>query len=687
MDLKLATATQSLPIGQAKFAETDDGGTAIAQELKKELEAAKAQLKAAAESDVSQFISIEDQENIQAKLAIIEADLAIVETWIKTGKYDPNAQLQVPVDQLAMEKMKSMAPGWNGFLEGLITPTKTGENKYEVNLTSSGMYETLNPGASNALAYVLSDKPGAKLEKVVGKTIGKDTEITAYYSDGSSETTRLDKFAVRPEKFYIYAGNLSHGVIIDMSKVVRIADGNYGQTFGAHNGIVVWGSKYDDTIIGSEFDDILIGSGGSDKVYGMLGKDILIGDEYTVDASGNYIMGQFSETDGNDYLDGGEGADTIRAGGGSQDVVVKEKRPDESAAEAEKVTEAVYTKQSDSQINEWLAADKWTPETKADGTIELSLKENIENGEGGKIDIKLPTGYTMASATADPESDALIVTMVGFDSNGKPQTIRLKIDDFFNPDVNVTVNIHGNGSANIIDASTLLLQKNVVNIYGEGASDTLLAPQWFLDSLGLDLKNFPKGTKSNKELKNLVDELRNDKTKEMDWGGYKWKNNASSDNADFAKNGEIVLEPDAGSEIGNLAFDLPAGFTDAVLLPDPKNPNDLLLVLINRQGENVEQVVVRIVGGVEKVTGSVTMDGVPVPRISMTPPEVYGGSGSDTVIGSQSSAKMDGETIISGAYEADVPFMFTPKSKEKDEEEEKPEDKPKEEKPKNDKKK
>jgi Ca2+-binding RTX toxin-like protein len=90
---------------------------------------------------------------------------------------------------------------------------------------------------------------------------------------------------------------------------------------GNRKGNLLIGSDYGDNIRGNDGDDTLIGmgndlDGGTDLLIGGNGNDILIGDSGTVEDP----FLEFSDTDGDDRLFGGNGNDALYGGGGNDDL-------------------------------------------------------------------------------------------------------------------------------------------------------------------------------------------------------------------------------------------------------------------------------------------------------------------------------------------------------------------------------
>jgi Ca2+-binding RTX toxin-like protein len=85
---------------------------------------------------------------------------------------------------------------------------------------------------------------------------------------------------------------------------------------GTDNDDVIIGGKADDTIRGAAGNDVITGLGGNNTLAGDAGDDILAGGGINVQDGKTIIIN--SDTNGIDYFDGGDGADTFVFGGKAQ---------------------------------------------------------------------------------------------------------------------------------------------------------------------------------------------------------------------------------------------------------------------------------------------------------------------------------------------------------------------------------
>ncbi|MBI4366314.1 MAG: hypothetical protein HY543_05800 [Deltaproteobacteria bacterium] len=630
MTLKIAQPALS----GGKFA--TDEQIAEAKTLKEKVEAGIARI--AGTADLSQYLSFEDQAKLAAEKILLEADLALLDTYIATGVLDPAA-----ADGTGVETGAGTMPiGWNDAQGPIDVVTDDADAQLvhdgtyagTIHLATSGQYNAGNPTASNALSYVVP----TDVKNVSSKTVGEDILWEIEKADGTRETYVLKSMAVRSEQIYTDASHLKTGVVIDHSRSIRVSNGAYGQPFGEINGFAVIGSKSHDKIIGSQGNDVLVGSGGNDLIYGLAGNDRLYGDEL--------VQGQFHETDGSDVLIGGDGnADTYFGGGGSQDRTVK--GAGEISSEAETVEIEEFTTLPPEAIAQAIAAPGWTPTTDpATGEIAIELDSDVT--DGGVIDFQLPPGFDMISGRRDSSSNDLLLTAGGFDDLGNPVGLRVRIKDFFDPDVHARLRVLGNAEANILDFHDVVMQGNLIDLYGKAGEDTIIAPRSELDGLGIDLATLGHSTVSAKALKNTVAKLRGSDGI-LNWGNYDWANGSNPDNAGFVMGDEIVLAPDPTKPLEQLALTTPEGFTHVMLQMDPEHPNDVKILLINKTADRTDQVVVRIVGGAA-IADQITWNGIPITTLSGATAEAQGGAGNDTVFGSFGSATLTAETVISGHY-------------------------------------
>lgn len=72
-----------------------------------------------------------------------------------------------------------------------------------------------------------------------------------------------------------------------------------------------YGSDYNNKFIGSDFQENIVGNGGSDTIYGNGGGDLIRGDCFKNSFNFNTNFSTKSSLGYSDYLDGGEGDDTI----------------------------------------------------------------------------------------------------------------------------------------------------------------------------------------------------------------------------------------------------------------------------------------------------------------------------------------------------------------------------------------
>ena len=112
--------------------------------------------------------------------------------------------------------------------------------------------------------------------------------------------------------------NAAQGVFVNLL-TGQASDGTGGtDTLLNIEGII--GSENDDVIVGSLGDTRLRGENGDDTIFGADGNDLIAGDDF------NVFFGAFGDGDvvdsGNDYIDGGTGADSMWGGLGNDTYIV-----------------------------------------------------------------------------------------------------------------------------------------------------------------------------------------------------------------------------------------------------------------------------------------------------------------------------------------------------------------------------
>lgn len=624
--------------------------TRLEEQLRR-LEADKQSL--ANTKDYFELLPMADQARVREIEVEIETLSHLLETYrdfVTTGKWDPAAVNQVNVDAVE-EHLAGLTPGWND-MSGAIAAVTDAKDKQKagstyagtIMLDNSGVYDPQNPLASNALAFVVP----AGATAVQGKTVGKDIFMKVTFGDGHAETYVLKNMAVRPEAIYIYGATHEGALAMDFSSVVRVSDGNWGKPFGETSGLFIFGGAGTDRILGSQGDDVIVGNAANDALYGNGGKDLIFGDGYNENGAAG-----FETTDGNDVIDGGAEADTIRAGGGNQDQILN--IADDSAGEHEN---AGATEKLDQVDVKQIIPNGNVPAKYQNGSL-------VVDGYAltGPFDIQMPKGYSMATAEVDENGKSLVITMVGFDQQGKPHTVRVMVKGFFDPANHIELNFHGNDVGdNLIDFHNITLKGNTININAGAGDDVIMAPRTYLDDLGIPVSELGTATLSESELEDIVEVMRSVHTSDdgktqthpLTWGldaypesdGFAWSDFEVEENSGFVQNSEIVLTGN-GKPVESLNFERPEGFDDAVVLRDG---NDFKLVFFKRGVDTVEQVVVRFKNLSADTT--IFVAGAPIPTIGGLS-EVVGGKGNDTIYASVNSVDTDNasnDNVITGAY-------------------------------------
>lgn len=690
-----------------------------------QMEAAKQKLKDIQEqlgqaNDYTRYLSMEDQvkkaETEQLAGAQIEMLTAYID-MLQTGQWDPAgaATKQDPAEvQTALNQME---PGWND-MQGqskLFDETKNADGSTNpeadpaitdlgplyagsIMLENSGAYDPASSLASNALAFIADDH----VTSITGKTVGTDVHLQVIKDDGSVKVYVLKNMAVRPEPIYIYAGNNTLPITIDLSRVARVADGNWGQPFGTTNGFMIFGGQGNDKIYGSAGGDVIAGGAGDDQLHGLNGIDQMYGDEVNDDGAAG-----FRPTDGNDLIDGGAGKDIIRAGGGSQDTVWNA-TTDASVSEQESPGMGVQYNAADAQQALKSLDPSYQATTAPDGTLVIDHKANLN---GGDFQLAMPDGYNIAAAEQGSSDQSLLITMTKLDGQGVAQTIHIRVKNFFDPNNKGTLTFVGNNDHNMIDFSNITLGGQQINFIGLGGDDVILAPKSGLDDTGLSLAELGTGTVDNSELTSLLTDGQKTFTKtdgttvvQQAWGltdpafgnlaepnpetpasWLHWSNNTDAPSAFLDdKPGTINLTLSDQSIQDFLAhggkpedlqfnFAMPADYDDVYLVnrghiegsfdASGVDQTNYQLVFVKHTADGIERVVVNL--GNMPTQATIVVGGVPPKTIAGAPVTITGNPGSgenpieygtDTVFGSAASIETHnaaGAHLLTGTYEAD----------------------------------
>lgn len=457
----------------------------------------------------SPYLTEEQLTNLERLKVTMKAEMAAIEAYGQGGYSEAGAASDY--SGTSWNLPTDLQAGWNILDNGTLRVTD--ESSDAALLSDEDAYGTYMGTVNFESGRIVFSVQDDNIEKVEVNSIGKDLALTVTYEDGSKETWVVKNGSVRPEDFAIDASRMNHGVTIDCSGALRISDGRHGAPYGNRYGFHIWGTNFDDHLIGSQGRDVIIGLADSDKIDGMAGNDILFGDEpYAMEG---YASTPATDIDGyaagDDDIRGGEGADTIYGGAG---IDTGYESDDTSATNPDKLNDMGGDMQNDiatppDPSTGWLDPDSnWSYETE-DGTIVLSHVGSA----GGEINISLPDGYNMAFADIDPDGSSLVITFVGYDTDGNPSTFKVKIEDFFNTSLGVdpsssvvTLNIEGSDLSDIIDFSKITdLENQNINIYGNGGNDIILGVDSALVRDGIDVDNWWVSTASERDLNEYKD--------------------------------------------------------------------------------------------------------------------------------------------------------------------------------------
>jgi hypothetical protein len=615
---------------------------------------------------------------------MMKAESVAIEAYGKGGTAPQGAALD---SQFAWEKPTALPSGFS-VAEGdslRITPPPTdGSNPYP---DIEGYAGTVNFKGSR-LNFSLQDDA---IQEVKMYSRGKDLVLTVIKSDGTKESWLIVDGAVRSEPILIDATTMTHSVKIDASHALRISDGKHGQPYGLMTGFQIWGTDYDDTIYGSQGIDGIAGLAGNNFIDGGAGDDTIYGGgvydpakekaPQTVDglpAGDNEVRGGA----GNDHIYGGAGFNT----GYTSDSTDLDQPHDMGGEMKDDVSNA-----PDPATTNWLGLDQWDWDTNTDGTTKVEEDGTVvirhTGDSGGTIDIdmsQLP-GYTMALADIDPEdSMALIITFVGEDANGNPQTFKLRIEDFFKPTTDmdpaaavITLNIHGNDQGDILDFHKLMgpaaLESQNINLYGGAGNDFILGAESAVTRDGIDLNDPLKSTVSNSEMDQYNTEnifYNNDETSDGYQDGY-------VSDVD-TQNGQIVVtkNPDpAVTQKDTVRIVAPDHYDRGYITMDADGNTYVILVKQGGHGK-ADTIVIKF----DKSTGldytkifvkdgrpdDVSDDSkhTPVGPVPLIPIEfstdmdlLSGGGGSDMMFGGKNSNfdSDDNDYVVKGSFADDTP--------------------------------
>lgn len=457
-------------------------------------------------SENATWLTEEALNDMERLKVFMKAEMAAIDAYGQGGGYGPMGP-DSDLGGSSWNLPSDLQAGWNILDNGTLRIEEdSGDAALFSDSEKYGEYVGTVNFESGRIVFSLQDD---NIDKVEVNSIGKDLALTVTYKDGSKKTWNVKNGSVRSEGFAIDGSRMNDKITIDCSGSLRISDGKHGSRYGERTGFQIWGSNYDDTLIGSQGIDRVFGLAGNDKIRGMAGDDLLFGDEpYAIEGySATYSSDIEGFPAGDDDIRGGEGADTIYGGAGIDTGYASDST---TAANPDVLNDMGGDIQNDTANApavdpSWFAPDgNWATEVDDDGTIVLSHVGE----EGGQIDITLPEGYNMAFADTDPDGSALVITFVGYDTDGNPATFKVKIEDFFNSSFAsdpskaiVTLNISGSEVSDIIDFSKITgLENQNINIYGKGGNDIILGVDSALVRDGIDTSNPLESTASERDL-------------------------------------------------------------------------------------------------------------------------------------------------------------------------------------------
>ena len=174
-------------------------------------------------------------------------------------------------------------------------------------LNGGGGNDTLNGGTGD------DNLSGGTGDDVLSGDEGRDTLYGGAGEDTLIGNNTSDTLIGGPGADIFLNGTVDYsdspaGVNINLATNTASGGDAEGDTF---NGVIISGSKFDDTITGNDRDDFLFGMDGNDTIYGGGGYDIITGNAGEDILNGGASTDQIDGGPGNDTLYGDEGDDKL----------------------------------------------------------------------------------------------------------------------------------------------------------------------------------------------------------------------------------------------------------------------------------------------------------------------------------------------------------------------------------------
>lgn len=493
-----------------------------------------------------------------------------------------------------LTKPEELAPEWNGipsdYIDGsdpygqdLINddPAEYGDFAGTITIPNSG-----DPNAPTQIAFQMTDD----MIELYGESRGRDIIITVVYEDGSRKSWVIKEGTVRPEPIVFSALGLTHGVKMDLSRVIRVSTGDYACNSQYAHRIYMHGTEYNDELIGTQsaVGDSIVGYAGDDTIDGMSGDDQIWGDE-CYPMSGDQTM----EYGGNDTIKGGTGSDTIYGGGGIDTSFKSDKG--EAVFETEGVENDVADTTTIPDPDDWFYSSG-SPEN--DWVVDEEIEDGMvviynQTGNAGELNIDMPQGYNMAYAEQDADGN-LIITFIG--DGG---TFKVMIEDFFGKFDDDVVRLHffGGNDNDIIDFSRVELTSQAISIEDAyNSDDIILGAKNAILSDGVDLENlFDSQKNSDSELQNYVDEgvFATDESNYVE-GDSTTADGYHSEVDEVNNQIHITDDGDPDNNAGKLNIKAPDGYDHGYIT---MHGGDMYLILVKRtESGKAKTIVFRIDG-------------------------------------------------------------------------------------------
>lgn len=530
--------------------------TQEAVDLKKKLDATLAQLDEVGKYD--EYLSMGEKAELAKSRSLLEADLAALDFFLKTGEWVPPTY-STPAGSTLFD-LSSIGSGF--YLADPSNPSAAPVQP----VINNGVIEVENKAVTDPTTGELipanlwfvptsSDDPSKNVTDIIGETVGNDVIITIKYED-HTESFTIKNGAIRNDiQIGVNALKSEHSVNIDFSKMVTI-----DKKTGEKNGVIIIGSKYDDNIIGSSGKDLISGAGGSDNIEGMAGKDEVYGyanadikNAYGTDALGtdgndNIFDSYAVNAETSDYIDGGDGMDTVTGGYGNPQYT-------EYTGVAAHALE---------EVEGWLTGGAWKTEQVGDEIV-------MSGGKDSPIDIGIPEGEGWMMSADRDGSDLILTVVKPGEANEPPVSQAIRIKGYFNE--NAKLNITGE----FVDMSKVDVGARGVALNGtDNEGDILIGPKTVFDKYGITVDDLGNSSLDEATIQDRLDYY----TKGIKDPSSPWAN--------------AKLEGDRIVFNGIDSLNIPPDFSAVAFVKKEGNSYIITVVGVNEDGSTGDSIVLEV---------------------------------------------------------------------------------------------